>query len=275
MYRDCKMNLDPPNKKVVLELVSSCNLNCRHCFYWASNKFHSPDFLSKEKIFKLIDKFIENDISKLVLTGGEPTLHPSFVEISEYAMLKIPKVSLCTNGVILNKDLENKVIELNFSTYTISIDSYINKIHDAFRGKEGALKQTVKFLQKLKLRNKNVSLHITIHPDNIDHVEETVKFCRKFSSEIIVASIYYDKLKMDSDTIIKYNKEIKKFKEKYIDSTDLILVGFEPFCRNKNCLDQKNVFMVNRRGELIECYWKKGGGRVVKTFPQLLQMKKL
>lgn len=269
------MNVDHKTKKVILEILSSCNLNCRYCFYRASDKFYSPGFLAKEKVFKLIDKFVENNINKLVLTGGEPTLHPSFIEISKYAMSKIPKVSLCTNGVILDKDLENKVIELNFSTYTTSIDSYIDKAHDVFREKEGALKETIKFLQKLKLKNRNISLHIIIHPNNIDHIEETIKFCRGFTSEIVVASIYYDKLKMDLDMIEKYNEQIKKFKEKYINSTDLILVGFEPFCTNKNCLDQKNVFMVNRKGELIECYWKKDGGRVVKTFSQLLKMEKL
>ena len=275
MYRDCKMNVDVKKKKVLLELLSSCNLNCRHCFYRASSKFHSPDFLSKENILKLIDRFVENDITKLVLTGGEPTLHPSFVEISKYAMSKFPKVSLCTNGVVLNKNLENKVIELNFSTYTVSIDSHIDKIHDEFRGRNGALQKTIQFLQKLKSKNRNTSIHITIHPNNIDHIEDTIEFCKKLSSEIVVGSIYYDKLYMDPGTIAEYDKAIKKFRQKHISRTDIILVGFEPSCISKNCLDQKNVFMINREGELINCYWKKNGGKVVKTFHQLLNTKKI
>ena len=269
------MNVDIKKKKVVLELLSSCNLNCEHCFYRASNKSHSSDFLSKEEIFKLIDKFLENDIYKVVLSGGEPTLHPSFVEISKYAMSKIQKVSACTNGVILDKNLENKVVELNFSTYTVRVNSHIDKIHNEFGGRDGALQQTIGFLQKLKSKNRNISIHITIHPDNIDHIEETIEFCEDFSSEIVVSSIYYDKLKVNSETIKKYNKEIDKFKKEHVNSADLILVGFEPFCTNKNCLDQKNVFMINRKGQLIGCYWKKNGGKVVKTFRQLLNTKKI
>lgn len=269
------MNVDVKKKKVLLELLSFCNLNCRHCFYRVSDKFHSPDFLSREKIFKLIDKFVENNISKIVLTGGEPTLHPSFVEISKYAISKISKVSICTNGVILDKNLENKVVELNFSTYTVSVDSHIDKIHNDFRGRDGALQQTIGFLQKLKSKNRNTSIHITIHPSNIDHIEETIKFCKDFSSEIVIGSIYYDKLYMDPSAIVEYNKIIKEFRQKYINRTDIILVGFEPFCANKNCLDQKNVFMINRNGELVDCYWKKNGGKVVKTFHQLLNTKKI
>lgn len=275
MYRDCKMNIDPKKKKVVLELLSFCNLNCRHCLYRGSSGFHSLNFLSKDKIFKLIDKFTENNINKLVLTGGEPTLHPFFIEISKYAISKIPRVSLCTNGVILNKELKRRIIELSFSTYTTSIDSHIDIVHNKFRGKEGALTHTIDFLQELKLKNKKISIHITIHPDNIDHIEETIRFCRKFAPEIVVSSIYHSKLKMDSTTTAKYNKEIKRFKEKYIDSPDIILVGFSPFCKNKNCLDLKNIFMINQKAELIKCYWKKNGGKIVKTFSQLLQMKKI
>jgi MoaA/NifB/PqqE/SkfB family radical SAM enzyme len=275
MYRNCKMNVDIKKKKVVLELLSLCNLHCKHCFYMASSKFRSSDFLSKKDVFKLIDKFIENDISKLVLTGGEPTLHPSFVEISKYAMSKTLKVSLCTNGLIPDRNLENKIIALNFSTYTTSIDSHIDKIHDEFRGRNGALQKTIQFLEKLKSKNRNISIHITIHLNNIDHIEDTIEFCKRFSPEIVVSSIYYHRLKINPKIIVKYNKEIKKFKEKYIDDPSLILVGFDPFCRNKSCPDQKNVFMVNQKGELITCYWKKNGGKVIKTFHQLINTKKI
>lgn len=260
------MNVNYKIKKVVLELLSYCNLNCKHCIYRFSNRFHSFDFLSKEDILTLIDKFGEDNITKLVLTGGEPTLHPSFIEISKYAILKIPKISICTSGVILNKDLEDKVIEFNFLTYTISVDSHIDRIHDEFRGMPGALEHTVNFLKKLKSKERKISIHITLHPNNIDHIEDTIKFCKNFASEVAIGSIYHNTLNMDLAGIAEYNKEIKKFYDKYIDSPEIIIIGFTPFCENKECLDQKNVFMVNCKGQLIDCYWKKDGGKVIKKY---------
>jgi len=259
------MNVKKGDKKVILELLSSCNLNCSYCFYRTSNRFHSTDFLPKKEIFTLIDKMVKERMNKLVLTGGEPTLHPDFIKISEYAMLKIPKVTICTNGVILDSKFEDKIIKLNFSTYTVSIDSHIENIHDKFRGRKGAFKKTVAFIKKLKLNNRNVSIHITLHPENINNIEETINFCKDFSKEIIVSSIYRNKLN-EQDELNGYNQELINFKKKYLNSPDIILVGFTPFCESKNCLDQKSIFTINRKGKLVSCYWKEGGGEVIKKY---------
>lgn len=234
MYRDCRMNVDPNIKKAVLELLFVCNLNCKHCIYKSLSKKSSYEFISKEKAFKLIDSFVFAEIDKLVLTGGEPTIHPFFVEISKYAIMKIPKVSICTNGVIFNRSLERRIIDLNFSK---------------------ALKETIKFLKKLKAKKKKISIHITLNPNNIDHIEETIKFCKKFTDEVAVGTIYHNSPDK-KNRVEDFNKKVKFFKTKFIDDPNLILIGFTPFCENKNCLDLKNVFMINCKGELVDCYWK-------------------
>lgn len=154
MYRNCKMNLKKNDKKILLELLPFCNLNCSHCFYRSSKDFSSQRFLAKEKIYSIINKLVKDKINKLVLTGGEPTLHPNFIEVSEKAISKIPKVSICTNGVISNNKLEDKVIELNFSNYTISVDSHIKEVHDKFRDGKGSFEKTLLFIKKLKSNKK-------------------------------------------------------------------------------------------------------------------------
>jgi len=253
MYRECKMNIRS-TKKVVLELTSSCNLNCRHCFYRQNIDFQSSGFLNKKKVFDLIDKFKKNNIHNIVLTGGEPTLHPDFIEIAKYAKKNISRVTLCTNGVIKSKKLRDKIIKLNFNTYTLSIDSHINKIHDKFRGKRNALKSVINFTKYLKENKKKISIHITLHFDNIDHIEKTIEYCKKFNCEIVVSSIYYEKLTCNDKLKKIYYKKIEKFKNKYINNKDIILVGFSKYCNNRNCLDQKKVFTINRKGELVSCY---------------------
>lgn len=101
--------------------------------------------MSIHEIYKLFDKFHADSIDRLVLTGGEPTLHPNFIDISKYAMLKIPRVSVCTNGVILSESLEEEIVNLNFSSYTIGVDSHVGEIHDKIRGCQGSFEQVVGF----------------------------------------------------------------------------------------------------------------------------------
>ena len=267
MYRNCRMNVDCNKRKVVLELSPICNLNCKHCIYKSLNKISFLDFIAKEDAFRLIDKFSFAKIDRLVLTGGEPTLHPYFSEISEYAIKKIPKVSICTNGVIFNKKLEKKVIAFNFSNYTVSVDSHIEEIHDEFRGVKGAFNQTISFLEKLKDKEKRTAIHITLNPTNIDHIEETIKFCKKFSDEVAVGTIYHNFPSNDKKLEKDYkdhSEKVKKFKTKFTKDPSVILIGFTQFCENKNCLDLKNVFMVNYKGKIVSCYWKKNKGKIVK-----------
>lgn len=179
------------------------------------------------------------------------------MKIAGYAILRIPKVSICTNGFFFSKKLRDDVIGLNFSTYTVSVDSHLGVVHDAFRGKIGSFDSVIDFLGKLKENNKNISIHITIHPENIDQIEKTIDFCKKFSSEIIVSSVYHKSNKVNLDEDFLYKKKLEKFKKENIYRNDIILVGFNEFCKSKNCLDGKNIFMINKDGETVECYWKR------------------
>jgi len=258
MARNCKMNVSPEIKKVVFELLSYCNLGCSYCLY--RTRKHSKSPLSIPEIYKLIDKFQADCIDRLVLTGGEPTLHPNFIDIAKYAMLKIPRVSVCTNGVILSESLEEEIVNLDFSSYTVSVDSHVGEINDKIRGCQGSFNQVVDFLEKLQRRNKNISIHITLHLDNIDSVNSTIDFARKFSNEIVISTIYHDKNDlMFSNDQNRYSKKAKEIVADYSDQSDIVLVGFGSSCSMEHCLDKKNVFMVNQYGELVDCYWKNCG----------------
>lgn len=259
------MNIKETTKKVILELTTSCNLNCKHCFYKNSDEFLSNCFIQKEEAFRLIRKFKMNGIKKLVLTGGEPTIHPDFIEIVEYAKLNIPKVTLCTNGVI-GKSLMYKIIDMNFDTYTVSIDSCESANHDEFRGRCGAHAKVLLFTELLVKNKKNLSIHIALHRDNIDHINEIIDYCRKFHCEIVVGSIYYEKLDINDKIIKEYKLKIDDFKNRYKNDGDIIIVGFSEFCESKNCKDQKQVFTVNCRGQLVNCYWGRDGGKVINKY---------
>lgn len=239
---------------MVFELLSYCNLNCCYCFY--HNKHPKNSSLSIYEIYKLIDNFSIDGVDRLVLTGGEPTLHSHFIDISKYAISKIPKVSVCTNGVVLNKTVEEEMINLNFSSYTVSIDSCIDEIHNKIRGVKGSFGKSVSFLKKLRLANKNISIHITINTDNIDSIYHTIDFAKGFAKEIVISTIYYEKGKQEKLPDGNFYAKLNNVFDIYSDQKDVVLVGFGKSCSKEHCLDKKNVFMVNQYGKIVDCYWK-------------------
>ena len=88
----------------VLEITSSCNLECPMC-YAASGP--GGVHLSYDDCCRAIDHLVvaEGRPEVLQLSGGEPTIHPEFLEIFKYACDQpIDIVMINTNGVRLARD---------------------------------------------------------------------------------------------------------------------------------------------------------------------------
>ncbi|HET8796207.1 MAG TPA: radical SAM protein, partial [Thermoanaerobaculia bacterium] len=62
-----------------VEITRKCNLRCPHCFVVGG--MQRANEMSTERILRLLDEWAELGVLTVVLTGGEPTIHPDFVEI--------------------------------------------------------------------------------------------------------------------------------------------------------------------------------------------------
>src|SRR5207248_250262 len=88
----------------LVEITSSCNLQCPMC-YAASGPGGKHLSLSdaKRSIDRLVE--VEGRPEVLQLSGGEPTIHPQFDEILDYACGQpIDVVMINTNGLRLARD---------------------------------------------------------------------------------------------------------------------------------------------------------------------------
>jgi MoaA/NifB/PqqE/SkfB family radical SAM enzyme len=217
--------------------------------------------MPEARAYEIISEFAEEQIDSLVLTGGEPTLHPAIIRIAEFARTGgIPRVSLCTNGCIPDPYMEKKILEFPFSGLTVSVDSHKDDIHDDFRGKKGALRKTIAFLKQLKLRRRPVTAHVTVHRENLDHVEDTVAFCREFCSEVTIGSIHNYPSLLEDSHLLAYQTKLENLKANYYMEPEVTCVGFESPCVFSDCPDGKNLRIVNRKGEVTPCCWRGNPG---------------
>ncbi len=86
------MNALIPVTKIELELTEACNLQCKFCY-------NSCEPTYCEKAYDIIDRLESDGVFELVLTGGEPSNHPNFFNILNYACKHIPRVMVQSNGV--------------------------------------------------------------------------------------------------------------------------------------------------------------------------------
>tara|TARA_B000000460_G_scaffold141139_1_gene99681 strand:- start:2041 stop:3081 length:1041 start_codon:yes stop_codon:yes gene_type:complete len=108
-----------------LAVNERCNLRCIYCMPEEGVQLLNKDqYLSKLEIKRIISLFTQMGISKIRFTGGEPLLRKDISELIRYAKneCKIEQVHLTTNGIILNKYLD-QLSRAGLSGINISLDS--------------------------------------------------------------------------------------------------------------------------------------------------------
>ncbi|MBQ9095411.1 MAG: radical SAM protein, partial [Akkermansia sp.] len=121
---------------VVWNITRTCNLRCVHC-YADSHAQKYPGELTLEQCHDVIDNLADYQVNALLLSGGEPLLHPHLPELLEHATERGLKVTISTNGTRITPEYAAMFKRLGVAYVGISLDG-IGPVHDSFRGVEGA-----------------------------------------------------------------------------------------------------------------------------------------
>jgi hypothetical protein len=130
----------------LVEVTTSCNLECPMCYAASGPRGkHLPLEEVKQAIDRLVE--VEGRPEVLQLSGGEPTIHPQFDQILEYACSRpIDIVMINTNGLRIARD--SKFIH-QLARYKHRIHTYLQ--FDGFR-ESTSLKLRGESLLETKLR---------------------------------------------------------------------------------------------------------------------------
>jgi len=101
----------PPSPVMAhISLINACNLTCSFCCF--ANR-DMRDRIPLEKVKQALDSFKKIGVTGVEFTGGgEPTLHPDFAEISQYAHDLGFSLGICTNGVLLGSKIKKETVAL-------------------------------------------------------------------------------------------------------------------------------------------------------------------
>jgi len=87
-------------------LTEKCVRSCPYCFAKEYLKESKENMLSWENLIYITDLFEASNERRLSLLGGEPTLHPDFVDFVMYLNQRKFNVNVFTSGIMPNKKLE-------------------------------------------------------------------------------------------------------------------------------------------------------------------------
>jgi radical SAM protein with 4Fe4S-binding SPASM domain len=159
---------------VVWNLTRTCNLYCAHC-YSDSAPQHYEGELTLAEARDLIDDLAHYGVRHLLLSGGEPTLHPHFFSIAKYAAEKGLKPTLSTNGTRLTRLLALRLREIGLGYIGISLDG-IGRQHDLFRGTPGAFDRAVSGIRHCRAFGHKRGLRLTLTRHNIHELDAFFRF---------------------------------------------------------------------------------------------------
>ena len=146
---------------VVWNLTRTCNLRCVHCYTASEAKKYAGELTTGEAKL-VLDDLAEFKVPAVLFSGGEPLVRPDVFELAHYARRRGLHVVLSTNGTLIDRDVAQRLKDLEFAYVGISLDSAIPAVHDEFRGMRGAFERTLRGFRFCKEVGQKVGLRLTL-----------------------------------------------------------------------------------------------------------------
>lgn len=142
---------------LMLEPLFRCNLACSGC-----GKIQHPgevlrQNLTPEQCFRAVEECGAPVVS---IPGGEPLLHPQIAEIVRGLVERQKFVYLCTNGLLLEKNLD-KFEPSPYFSFTVHLDG-LRERHDHAVDRKGVFDIAIRAIQAARARGFRITTNTTI-----------------------------------------------------------------------------------------------------------------
>lgn len=152
----------PSLRYLLLHITRRCNLRCRHCFQGEAADEDMPlgDMLEAIRAFDAMHGL------RLLISGGEPVLHPEFPALNERLPEFGVRCVLLSNGTRITPRL---AASLRVHEVQISLDG-LEEGHDDLRGR-GAFRQALAGAAAVREAGLDLSIATMVHRANLKEFE--------------------------------------------------------------------------------------------------------
>jgi len=218
IYRDTNMIEIRPN--------TGCNLDCIYCSVdeGASSKKKLDFVVEKDylvdELINLIDTLELEDVYIHIGTQGEPLLYADLVElVKDLSKIKeINNISLSTNGIMLTKELADKLIKAGLTQFNLSINAVDAKVGAKLAGCAYDIEPILNIATYISKESKLIITPVWVPGFNDAEIEKLVVLSKKL------------KCKMGIQNFLNYKSGRNPAKQ----------MDFEIFYRNLKELEEKH-----------------------------------
>jgi len=163
-------------KKHWVRLTRACNNKCIFCL---DKEPQNGSVLTMKQIKKDFSDGLKKGCQQVILSGGEATIHPSFLEIVALAKkMGYKKIQVITNGRMFSyKKFLEAAVDAGVNEITFSLHGHNSALHDLQTGIAGSFNQATKGLvNALKNPRLIVNIDIVINKNNYKQLANVMKF---------------------------------------------------------------------------------------------------
>ena len=147
----------------IIEVSNHCNLECPICIVENKNNWR----MSAAELGQILDKLVRNEgtVETVAFSGGEPTIHPQFLELVDLALARkeISRVSVSTHGLRLATDEALCAALAERGVYVaLQLDAASNEPLTKLRGEGNHWKARQKTLENLAKHKVRTTITATV-----------------------------------------------------------------------------------------------------------------
>ncbi|HQT67477.1 MAG: hopanoid biosynthesis associated radical SAM protein HpnH [Rhodospirillales bacterium 20-60-12] len=142
---------------LMLEPLFRCNLACSGC---GKIDYPAPILNQRLSVDECMEAVDDCGAPVVAIAGGEPLLHKEMPEIVEKILARGKFIYLCTNALLLEKQLDKFKPHKNFC-WDIHLDGD-KGMHDAAVSQEGVYERAIAAIRAVKARGFRVSINCTL-----------------------------------------------------------------------------------------------------------------
>lgn len=283
-------------KWLAWEITRRCNLNCIHCR--SASRFNSPAGVwDIEHAKAFLDDLINFAKPVVVLTGGEPLLHPQVFEIADYGRSLGLRMALATNGTMVTDETCRNMKKSGIQVAALSLDGANADVHDGFRRQSGAFDAVMQAAALFKKHGIPFIINSSFTKRNRADIEKTFLLAKKIGATAwyMFMIVPMGRAKEVLDELIEpdeYDKILRWHFEQELKEKDILM---RPTCAphyyrlvrqwskemgikfrqrslswstggSKGCVAGQTIAMVDAFGEVQPCsYFDESAGNCLKT----------
>ncbi len=197
----------------MLEPLETCNLACKGCgriIEYRDSVIRKRKMVSVEKCLEVTE---EAGAPVVSIAGGEPLIHPQMDEIVAGIIKQKRFVFLCTNGLLLERDMD-KFPPSKYFSWVIHLDG-MRDVHDYWTARKGTWDKATHALETALKKGYRVCTNTTLFKDsNIDDVHNLFRFLTDAGVEGIMLSAGFPYASINGqDIFLDRQQSIQTFRQ--------------------------------------------------------------